>query len=704
MTFVILTPALACPSLVEREDYLEILLLAQTRENITDELSRITYSVWKSNKERDFDKKDIEILHFIPDNNISSYVLSAYKKRGYPYVVNARMKISLKKGLYQVNNPFSEDITSMIKDVRPPLYSRSPESPDGCAVCSFFSKEPVQLHHPFYVGQKEYLNIAHISDSHVAARMFMLEERWDSNFKDAWYRSSLSGEKPGEFSNYIDQFQNILKGINADKTIDMIIHTGDIVDYNRGYHREEEHDLSSGYIFNRNWLLFYELLLHHYEKPFFSVLGNHDYRLNPYRPNPAVLSTEVWELFNMAPSVNLTRNEMNTLHEDPHALAITENHLITAPQARQWYSLVINPLLDYQVFYGKMAFLMLDWNRREDHERGTPWAAQVLSDSQWELLKNWHRKVLKYREREKIISVVALHPSVFNPFLEMGDEKLYTAPETNVFYSRTLIDSYTPQKDLVDGTFRLRRNRFIALSLGNAEYGEGSHEITPEEGIDLILAGHAHRSGLFQVEGPSVYARKPDTIKEGPLFCNVISCGPIGVKNDKGGLEMVQLVPPGYHVIFVGNEGISVDVRTSDLVSIREETRRDFGEVGQGNKFQVMDSVSDLPGLNPTYFWKVQNLKKGSTITKIRIVTGLKTESIAVRSVPLGWRWSLEHSGGVFVIVCEAHDRGQGIFYTDWGEIHVGTEDSSAEKMGTLAVSWDMTDDLSPPVCVRVPG
>lgn len=694
-----------------------MLVLAKTKD-VRDDLSNLTYSVWKNNtknrnknpkKETNFDRKDIEIVPSVPsDYHVSPYVISTYRKRGFSHLVKARIQILLEKGLYQLHNPFPEDVSHIIKEVDPPSYPKSPLSPDNFSRCSFFSEEPVQLHHPFYVGEKEYLNIAHISDSHVAARMFMLEERWNANHEKVWHKSSLSGEKPGEFSNYVKQFVHILKEINADEAIDIIIHTGDIVDYNRGYSSSrEENDLSQDYYFNKNWLLFYELLLGHYEKPFFSVLGNHDYRLNPYPPNPILLAKELWELFNMAPTVNLTRKEMSTIHEDPHAVLsnLIKNHLITSPQSPQWYSLVINPVLDYQVFYGKMAFLMLDWNRREDHERGTPWAARVISFRQWDLIRRWHRRVLENRKKEKVISVVAMHPSVFNPFPELGDESLYKAPKTNIFYRSILLDSYSPQEDLVDGTFRLRRTLFIRLCLGNTEYGKNKdYRIFPEKGVDVVLAGHAHRSGLFQVKGPHVYARTPHALEEGPLFCNVVSCGPIGMKNDKGGPKMVQLTPPGYHVLFVDGEGISVDVRFSDLVCIREETRRDFGEVAQGGGFQVVDAANDLPGLNPSYTWRIQNLKEGSTITRVKIVTGLKEPSVEVRSVPLGWRSRVEKSDGAAVIVCEAHDRGQGIFFADWGEIRIKVENHSVEKMGTLAVSWDMADDPSPPVCIRVPG
>ena len=207
--FVILTPALACPSLAKEGESIDVLLLAKKRQ-IHDDLFNMTYSSWKHNKEKTIDRNDVEIVSDAPsDYHISEYVESLYAERGFTKQVKARITISEKKGLYQLNSPFPDDITSIIAALEPPS----------------FAHDAVVRHHPFYIGDGDYLNIGHISDSHLAARMDMLEERWSKNFKDAWHKSSLSGGKPGDFSNYNNQFEHILKALNKDKTVDVIIHT-----------------------------------------------------------------------------------------------------------------------------------------------------------------------------------------------------------------------------------------------------------------------------------------------------------------------------------------------------------------------------------------------------------------------------------------------------------------------------------------------
>lgn len=685
MKFVILTPALACPSLVKKGNPLHILVLAKKRD-IKKELANLTYSSWKKTAKKSIDEKDIttQVIPGRPDYHISPFVISAYKKQGLTHFIKAKININPKKGLYQLNN--FENINKIVYGSESPYNAH------------------IKLTHPFYVGKKDYLNIAHMSDSHIASRMYLLKERWDSNFNKVWCASFPENDKPGEFSNYNDQFEHILKLINNDKSIDMIIHTGDIIDYNKGhYNPEGKNDLDKDYYANRNWITFYKLLYKNYEKPFFSILGNHDYRLYPYPPNPVLISKKIREFFNMAPTVNLTRNEIKIIHENPHSLSINlKNHLITKPHSVRWYSLVINPLHDYYIFYGNMAFLMLDWNVREDHEKGTPWARNVFSHEQWELFTSWYQKVLGLRTKNRIIAVVAMHPSVFNPFPKMGDKKLQINPETNIFYEKKLMDRYTSQ-DLLDGTFRMHRTDFIKICLGNPHYGDKTHDILPDKCIDLILNGHAHRSGLFQVEGSHVYMRTPETIKKGPVFCNAISSGPFGIQNKKGGLKRVQISPPGYHAI-IFDDKIKIKMHYSNLVEIRPETRRDFGEIGTRKDYEVQDDVITRFQFSSVFGWDICNLRKGSTLTKITIFTGLTSDNkVEVVCVPLGWKSYIEESDTYIKIVCEAHERGQGIYYKDTGKVQVKVE-KAEEKIGLLSVFWDMTDNMSSPVCVKVPG
>jgi predicted phosphodiesterase len=707
MSFVILTPSLGCPSLLQKGTPVDMLLLADSRK-IGDELQNLVYTSWQGKREKGFDAGDFEILPFEPLwYHVSRFILSAYRKKGLQHIMRIRIATSMKKGLYQLHNPHSPDISEIIKTMKSPSYAPAPSIEDACTHCWKYGSDPVRLHHPFYVGEKDYLNIAHLSDSHLAARMWMLEKRWNSNYNRVWEASSLSGKKPGEFSNYIEHFQHILSSINQNDDVDMIIHTGDITDYNRGYDNEEgDNDFSRDYYFNRNWLLFYEILLGEYQKPLFTVLGNHDYRLNPYAPHPLLFSRRIREFFNMAPTVNLTRQEMNTLHEDPHALHVLENHLITAPQAVQWYSLVINPLFDYQISYGSMMFMFMDWRRWEDHERRTPWARRVISRSQWNMLTDWHRRMVKRRKRmdRPLISVVALHPSVFNPFPEMGDREFDSTAQTGIFYDSRLIDTYDEEKDLVDGTFRLRRSEFIRLCLGNSTYGiDNDFHIAPERGIDLILTGHAHRQALFQVEGAHVnLIKSPSDISPGPLFCNAISSGPIGMKNERGGPAHIQLAPPGYYIIFC-KPPIQISPEVSSIGCIREETRLSFGERMQGSGFEILSRGGAGRNSGRTYSWVITNRRENSSLTRITMYTGYD-EEIEIKKMPLGWRFHMRSGEKGWILICEAHDRGQGILYSDEGEMEIKASGLSLEKMGQLTVSWDMQSEESSPVRVYVPG
>ena len=82
----------------------------------------------------------------------------------------------------------------------------------------------------------------------------------------------------------------------AKQESDVIFLTGDLIDYGRGHwdspardrlgdDRLHDHD-------DRNWFLFYDLLASGdaYPQPVYTILGNHDSRLNPIRRSPSPAS------------------------------------------------------------------------------------------------------------------------------------------------------------------------------------------------------------------------------------------------------------------------------------------------------------------------------------------------------------------------------------------------------------------------------
>ncbi|MGH8247169.1 MAG: metallophosphoesterase, partial [Gammaproteobacteria bacterium] len=62
--------------------------------------------------------------------------------------------------------------------------------------------------------------------------------------------------------------------------------TGDLIDYGRGYNDRGPIGTDESYWRDRNWFLFYEAIAGgtKYQKPVYTNLGNHDWRINPYPP------------------------------------------------------------------------------------------------------------------------------------------------------------------------------------------------------------------------------------------------------------------------------------------------------------------------------------------------------------------------------------------------------------------------------------
>ena len=143
-----------------------------------------------------------------------------------------------------------------------------------------------EILHPLFIrrGGAEPLRIGHITDIHVDVRADVYEE----NLR----RSNLASEypkrwKPDSYNNWNRSF--VKNYDDAKGNSDIILLTGDLVDYGRGHWGAQgrEHLGDDRYYHeDRNWFLLYYLLASGdaYRQPTYTILGNHDWRLNPYPP------------------------------------------------------------------------------------------------------------------------------------------------------------------------------------------------------------------------------------------------------------------------------------------------------------------------------------------------------------------------------------------------------------------------------------
>jgi 3',5'-cyclic AMP phosphodiesterase CpdA len=191
---------------------------------------------------------------------------------------------------------------------------------------------------------------------------------------------------------------------------DILLLTGDLIDYGRGHYGVTERGRlgeNTAYHEDRNWFLFYWLLAgeNSYTVPSYTILGNHDWRINPYPPFAIAGAPDVESILNnyeeMIPefrkwllqiahgpgherafSYGLTAvGPIDLVDEDPAAawatlgrLAINTGRLNIAGAPTEttvasvmWYLLSINPFLDYAFPHPSgQKLLMLDWAEAED--------------------------------------------------------------------------------------------------------------------------------------------------------------------------------------------------------------------------------------------------------------------------------------------------------------------------------------------------
>ena len=167
------------------------------------------------------------------------------------------------------------------------------------------------IYHPFYVTTKETLNIGHVTDIHLDSRMELYAQSEASVIEveencppkaDGTERHIVNSDfhipirkKIANFNRIFMDICNKLTGRGAD----ILVITGDLVDYNRGIHTIQTHRASftpisemwnalgssvlknDHYRDDRNWFLFYKKLIELYDRtnaiPVFTLLGNHDY-------------------------------------------------------------------------------------------------------------------------------------------------------------------------------------------------------------------------------------------------------------------------------------------------------------------------------------------------------------------------------------------------------------------------------------------
>lgn len=162
-------------------------------------------------------------------------------------------------------------------------------------------KMHTEVLHPLFIekpSESSKLKISSLADTHlnVVADVYEknLRQHNDPTYIDA-------------FNNWNKNFSRIYADAKGKKP-DVVFIVGDIIDYGRGFlglNFSDNLNNDDLYHKDRNWFLFYYLLAsgNNYSRPVYTILGNHDWRINPYVPFGKFGSPSSMSLFTKLSSI-----------------------------------------------------------------------------------------------------------------------------------------------------------------------------------------------------------------------------------------------------------------------------------------------------------------------------------------------------------------------------------------------------------------
>jgi len=451
------------------------------------------------------------------------------------------------------------------------------------------------------------IRIGHMADTHCSTHL----DIYEMSLSEA----GVPSVEAQQFNNWNQRFREFHR--RAAGNCDLVIIAGDIIDYGRGHiGMQIPLDKIEAYWYDLNWIQFCTMLSSGYSKPVFTILGNHDWRLQPYAPFAP--GAPHFSSYNLC-----SADQLKKVHAAGHEGAftygaLTENPLWTDVESVAWYLLLINPFLDYTVrFPGGYSLLMLDWAQTEEIWEGQqnapmpilgiglPVAKHSLTDLQKSLVE-WFLS-----SRDKALGI-ALHATLIGPPGGWSRKELYRGwlkfdPNASLKDVPTTTVTVTGP----DGAVQ-ERYRFVPIRAVNDPPEEKSrippcYETThgtirlhrdwliyklQQANVSMVLSGHIHRNMVFRAlrqkrpgsftehelpKGTAMALRPDQLTSEGlrriagweyrPLFINSTSAGPIGSDRDEPPPKDGKCLLPGYSEVVLARNG---DVEAIDFLQSEE--------------------------------------------------------------------------------------------------------------------------------------
>ncbi|VFQ44908.1 metallophosphoesterase [Desulfoluna butyratoxydans] len=527
------------------------------------------------------DNFQIQLAHM----NAFPWVLEMYKKEGYTYLYKIAVNLKYEPGCCTVGN--TGKLLNFIW-LEKELYEKSKGKPSLMEIETGWYKDLlkkekkevktrlsefggdvaeaqdvlVKLYHPVYISKKNRLSIGHITDIHLDTRMELysksvasvieVKENCQVRIKDD-KRVVENDELYQPIKNLVANFNQSFTSISGKllSKADALVVTGDLIDFNKGIHTDQtfsDKDKTPSKVWeelkaewfsldnenhleDRNWFLFYKLLVELYTKhgkPIFTMLGNHDYVKHAMAPWPVFGLT-----WNGVYDMNLTRYE--------NALCFGKGYngnkefvfnSKTSSKCVEWYTFFINPFPDYVIDYGDQSMFMVDWGEGANisriggiddvtknlvgkkvplrHPGSLHHAANLFRE------KNEYEKPLQYKDKQGNVITVKIEDEDGNeveltdpyrkkkmPFLvknftiykswinrPAAVRMLFThatviCPKDNVTVGEINNDYSWKEPELCYGTFDYRRDEVIK----DVENGK----------LHIAVGGHSHRNLVMKV-------------------------------------------------------------------------------------------------------------------------------------------------------------------------------------------------------------
>lgn len=538
----------------------------EAKENIE------VHYLWKLHELEDLTLKNKKEETFA---QIDRRVINMYKKnklvRGFEIVIK---NIKKDLGLYDISwmnyvKPKTEDEEGYFFEIQDEYFNDYNEGyrsayPDlQCDVSNdeapSFTEEAteIQSYHPLFISDKESLDIGHLSDVHVSSRQHVFTQSKARLIDGKEGDKNRSDEIGGMVNTSYATLKNLMQQMS--KEVDLLIFTGDLIDYNRNFNPDNEtngiHQLENSsdiwaalnldnltekdqYPVGIDNLVMYELFRDYYKthnKPIMLISGNHEGYTLPYGVSPRVkLARAANSSYNpffsnksedqmIKKSIKQAKDDKEesekagpNIYDNRANEGIPADHNLTIPEAILMYG------ADYARIVMSGSFDI--GGEKNFKSKNMEWFYKIFTPLSSYI--NVYNKqcfiALGWGGDESFIDAIPLEQGswtkgggylprspegVSDEQLAILEQAFELDKDTNILCSHfTYVNYDTKQPISKEGNINYNdtwrdysKYDYGTFQLNRYSVYEKINGVNKEKKIDYTLSGHSHRSGLYQV-------------------------------------------------------------------------------------------------------------------------------------------------------------------------------------------------------------